>query len=96
MLSSTSGNHRHRRDVPIGVPLDLSTPMDWHELPKYNGIQVSQLIYHRHCCFWGKGALGRKKESIGEVGMTSLHVNYSLAEVNASVFLSLYFNHFQT
>ena len=21
--------------------------MEWHELPKYNGIQVSQLIYHR-------------------------------------------------
>ena len=32
-----------RRDVPVGVPLDLST-MEWHELPKYNGIQVSQLI----------------------------------------------------
>ena len=29
-----------RRDVPVGVPLDLST-MEWHELPKYNGIQVS-------------------------------------------------------
>ena len=27
-----------RRDVPVGVPLE------WHELPKYNGIQVSQLI----------------------------------------------------
>ena len=26
-----------RRDVPDGVP-------EWHELPKYNGIQVSQLI----------------------------------------------------
>ena len=34
---------RPRRDVPVGVPLDLST-MEWHELPKYNGIQVSQLI----------------------------------------------------
>ena len=34
-----------RRDVPVGVPLDLSTLMEWHELPKYNGIQVSQLIY---------------------------------------------------
>ena len=33
-----------RRDVPVGVPLDLSTPVEWHELPKYNGIQVSQLI----------------------------------------------------
>ena len=33
-----------RRDVPVGVPLDLSTVMEWHELPKYNGIQVSQLI----------------------------------------------------
>ena len=32
-----------RRDVPVGVPLDLST--EWHVLPKYNGIQVSQLIY---------------------------------------------------
>ena len=32
-----------RRDVPVGVPLDLST-VEWHELPKYNGIQVSQLI----------------------------------------------------
>ena len=31
----------NRRDVPVGVPLELST---WHELPKYNGIQVSQLI----------------------------------------------------
>ena len=29
-----------RRDVPVGVPLDLFTPV-----PKYNGIQVSQLIY---------------------------------------------------
>ena len=34
-----------RRDVPVGVPLDLCTVMEWHELPKYNGIQVSQLIY---------------------------------------------------
>ena len=34
-----------RRDVPVGVPLDLSTPVEWHELPKYNEIQVSQLIY---------------------------------------------------
>ena len=35
-----------RRDHPVGVPLDLSTPvMEWNELPKYNGIQVSQLIY---------------------------------------------------
>ena len=34
-----------RRDVPVGVPLDLSIIMEWHELPKYNGIQVSQLIY---------------------------------------------------
>ena len=35
-----------RRDVPVGGPLDLCTPtvMEWHELPKYNGIQVSQLI----------------------------------------------------
>ena len=33
-----------RRDIPVGVPFDLST-MEWHELPKYNGIQVSQLIY---------------------------------------------------
>ena len=37
-----------RRDVPVGVPLDLSTPytiiMEWHKLPKYIGIQVSQLI----------------------------------------------------
>ena len=32
-----------RRDVPVGVPLDLS--MEWHELPKNNVIQVSQLIY---------------------------------------------------
>ena len=23
--------------------------MEWHELPKYNGIQVSQLIYPRNC-----------------------------------------------
>ena len=35
-----------RRDVSVGVPLDLST-MEWHELPKYNGIQVSQLIKRR-------------------------------------------------
>ena len=34
---------KSRRDVPVGVPIDLST--EWHELPKYNGIQVSQLIY---------------------------------------------------
>ena len=41
-----SVNEMLRRDVPVGVPLDLSTPvMEWHELPKYNGIQVSQLIY---------------------------------------------------
>ena len=33
-----------RRDVPVGVPLDLSSVLEWHELPKYNGIQVSQLI----------------------------------------------------
>ena len=33
----------NRRDVPVGVPLDLSV-MEWHELLKYNGIQVSQLI----------------------------------------------------
>ena len=26
-----------RRDIPVGVPLDLSK-MEWHELPKYNGI----------------------------------------------------------
>ena len=50
-----------RRDVPVGVPLDLSTPavMEWHELPKYNGIktmlqglriQISQLIYG--CTAW--------------------------------------------
>ena len=32
-----------RRDVPVGVPIHLS--MEWHELPKYNGIQVSQLNY---------------------------------------------------
>ena len=32
-----------RRDVPVDVPLDLST-LEWQELPKYNGIQVSQLI----------------------------------------------------
>ena len=32
-----------RRDVPVGIPLDLST-MEWHELPRYDGIQVSQLI----------------------------------------------------
>ena len=39
-------NQNQSRDVPVGVPLDLSTPtvMEWHELPKYNGIQVSQLI----------------------------------------------------
>ena len=45
-----AGSYPQRRwDVPVGVPLDLSTPvMEWHELPKYNGIQVSQLIYpHR-------------------------------------------------
>ena len=38
--------HVPRRDVPVGVLLDLSTPtvMEWHELRKYNGIQVSQLI----------------------------------------------------
>ena len=45
--------NRPRRDDPVGVPLDLST-MEWHELPKYNGIQVSQLIYIRPtssvCC----------------------------------------------
>ena len=35
-----------RRDVPVGVPLDLASVMEWHELPKYNGIQVSQLIYN--------------------------------------------------
>ena len=34
---------KSRRDVPVDVPLDLS--MEWHELPKYNGIQISQLIY---------------------------------------------------
>ena len=34
------------RDVPVGVPLDLSAVIEWHELPKYNGIQVSQLIYY--------------------------------------------------
>ena len=33
-----TGASSSRRDVPVGVPLDL------HELPKYNGIQVSQLI----------------------------------------------------
>ena len=40
------GLYQYRRDVSVGVPLDLSTPnvMEWHELPKYNGIQVSQLI----------------------------------------------------
>ena len=41
-------HYNHRRDVPVGVPLDLSV-MEWHELPKYNGIQVSQLIYYNHC-----------------------------------------------
>ena len=40
-----------RRDVPVGVPLDLSTVMEWHELPKYNGIQVSQLIYPTTCIY---------------------------------------------
>ena len=39
-------NKRGRRDVPVGIPLDLFT-MEWYELPKYNGIQVSQLIYKR-------------------------------------------------
>ena len=41
-----------RRDVPVGVPLDLSLS-EWHELPKYNGIQVSQLIlcWSRLCHF---------------------------------------------
>ena len=38
-------------DVPVGVPLDLSTVMEWHELPKYNGIQVSQLIYPTTCIY---------------------------------------------
>ena len=34
-------------------------------------------------------------EGIGQVGMTSLQVNCSQAEVNASVFIPV-FNHFQT
>ena len=49
-----------RRDVPVGVPLDLST-MEWHELLKYNGqlkvsltfrlalILVSNQNYHIFC-----------------------------------------------
>ena len=30
--------------------------MEWHELPKYNGIQVSQLIYDKACIIENKGA----------------------------------------
>ena len=48
----------NRRDVPVGAPLDLST-IEWHELPKYNGVQISQLIY------LGKG--GRKFIKIVQV-----------------------------
>ena len=44
-----------RRDVPVGVPLDLSTLMEWHELPKYNGIQVSQLILTDLCEYLNEG-----------------------------------------
>ena len=38
-----------RRDVPVGVPLDLSTPVEWHELPKYNGIQVEPADLAAEC-----------------------------------------------
>ena len=51
-------NKSGRRDVPVGIPLDLFT-MEWYELPKYNGIQVSQLIYKR-----GRGG----KKTRGEEG----------------------------
>ena len=33
----------HRRNISIGVPLDLST-RKWSEVTKCNGVQVSQLI----------------------------------------------------
>ena len=45
MLNFADDNHQlHniRQEVPVGVPLDLS--IEWYEVSKYNGMQVSQLI----------------------------------------------------